>query len=173
MPTRSKRRSRQRSSCCLPFVCGVGSVCVKHTGVGGIGEPTTSQQAEAARAAAGRAALLPFGGAKTNVRRHNGPNVCSSAAHFVHCAALRRGCRAASTRHRRRPLVVPTAGGAEAGHRRRLPFCGSWLSEASAKRAEPAADRVPHVTATTNRDGAVCRKQASITNTPCVKRGHG
>lgn len=26
---------------------------------------------------------------------------------------------------RRRPLVVPTAGGAEAGNRRRLPFCGS------------------------------------------------
>jgi hypothetical protein len=47
----------------LPAFClWGGSVCVKHTVVGGIGEPTTSQQAEAARAAASRAALLQFGG---------------------------------------------------------------------------------------------------------------
>ena len=71
---RAARADTQQASIALAiqllpaFVCGVGSVCVKHTGVGGIGEPTTSQQAEVARAAAGRAALLPFGGGKDEHR---------------------------------------------------------------------------------------------------------
>jgi hypothetical protein len=46
----AKRRSRQRSSCCLPFVCG-GSVCVKHTVVGISRKRATWQQAEASRSA--------------------------------------------------------------------------------------------------------------------------
>jgi hypothetical protein len=55
------------AAACLLFGGGF-CVCVKHTGVGGIGEPTTSQQAEAARAAAGRAALLLVGGGKDEYR---------------------------------------------------------------------------------------------------------
>jgi len=38
----------QRSNCCLHYVCGVGSVCEKHTVGGIIGEPKTLKQAEAA-----------------------------------------------------------------------------------------------------------------------------
>ena len=64
----SKAPSAKRSRLLTAFCLGVGSVCVKHTGVGGIGEPTTSQQAEVARAAAGRAALLLFGGGKDEHR---------------------------------------------------------------------------------------------------------
>ena len=106
----SKAQSAQRSRLLTAF-CLLGGFCVLKTLVGGfIGEPTTSQQAEAARAAAGRAALLLFGGGKDGASVNTSEVMCSSATShspFVYQAkgperqrSLCEDAAAASTRHR-------------------------------------------------------------------------
>ncbi len=52
---------------CLLFV-GVGSVCVKRTGVGGIGEPTMLKQAEGAEPQQAARRCCLFGGGKDEHR---------------------------------------------------------------------------------------------------------
>ena len=82
-----------------------------------IGEPTTSQQAEAARAAAGRAALLQFGGGKERrigeyKARHVETEPVGESIHVALCMSPRRveaGQRERRRRYRERKTdVLPT-----------------------------------------------------------------
>ena len=120
-------------------------------------EPTTWQQAEDTRRPASRTAQHQAA-ARTNVRRHNGPNVCS----LLHTSCIvplyaEDAVRRLDTIRRRPPPVVPTAGGAEAGNRRRL-HSRAATDKASVRGSgrAMAAECCPNFIAAPHRKGAVC-----------------
>jgi hypothetical protein len=107
------------------FGLWVGSVCVKHTAGRIIGEPKTSQQPEAAEPQQAALRCCSLAAARTNIGEYKRSSVWLCCTLLPLCISARRAAAnaepiprtpsAASIRHRRRPLVVPTAGGAEAG----------------------------------------------------------